>query len=61
MSQEKLEKATKYVNLIKSKLSDPTPEKHKDAPVQYRELLERELKKATAKADSLKLSGADKK
>lgn len=61
MNQEKLEKALKYANLIKSKLSDPTPDKHKNRPTQYRELLEREFKKATKKVDDMKLTGADKK
>lgn len=61
MNQEKLEKAVKYANLMKSKLSDPTPKKHEGRPAQYRELLEREYKKAARKVEDLKLSGADSK
>lgn len=62
MSHEKLAKHIVYAEKIKSKLSETSvPEKHKNRPVQYRELLERELKKVNRKIDDLKLSGADSK
>lgn len=60
--KEALNKATKYVSALKSKLSDTNvPQKHKGRESSYREFLERELKKANAKIDDLKFSGAETK
>jgi hypothetical protein len=57
MSQEKFEKTNKYLNSVKGKLSDPkVPSKHENRTVEYKEFLERELKKTTTKASDLKLT-----
>jgi len=62
MSKEELARQQKYADDIKSRLSEETvPSKHAHRPVQYREFLQRELKKVTAKIDSLKLAAGDAK
>jgi hypothetical protein len=62
MNKDLLPKQVKYAESLKSRLSETTiPEKHKNRPVQYREFLERELKKVNRKIEDLKLSGADAK
>lgn len=61
MSKEKLQKANKYAEDLKNKLSSATPEKHKANPATYKQFLERELKVVQNKIDSLKLTEPSKK
>jgi hypothetical protein len=61
MSKEKLQKAVKYAEDLKNKLSSPVSEKHSHSPATYKQFLERELKSVTNKIDSLKLTATDKK
>lgn len=43
MTKEKVLSLTKYLNDLTSKLNSPTPDKHRNRPQQYKELLEREI------------------
>ncbi len=59
MSKEKIQSLTKYVNDLKSKLSDKIlPEKQKNRPAQYKQFLEREIAGASATLDALKMTAA---
>ena len=55
-NKQKLTSQQKYAQDLANRLSSPTPAKHKNREESYRLFLNSELKKATAKVDSLKLS-----
>lgn len=60
MTQDKQKSLTKYVADLKSKLSDPTPEKHKNNPVTYHNFLRNEIRMAQIALDAAKLEGVTK-
>ena len=62
MSIAQIPSLTKYSNELKAKLADKTvPMKQLGRPVQYREFLERELKKVTTKLEALSFLVPSKK
>lgn len=62
MNKEQIPSLSKYVESLKSKLSDTdVPVKHKHRPEAYRDFLQRELKKASTKLEALKLLASESK
>lgn len=59
-NKESMIKAQKYADTIKARLDAPVPTKHASSEDTYREFLNRELKSAQRKIDSLKLEGTAK-
>lgn len=60
MTQEKQKSLTRYVADMKSKLSDPVPEKHKNSPRTYHDFLRNEIRMGQIKLDAAKLEGVTK-
>lgn len=54
-SAEKITALQVYVDGLKSRLSSPVPEKHKDRPEQYKGWLKREIEQHTKKLEDLKM------
>jgi hypothetical protein len=52
-----LKRLTKYLDQVKSRLSDDVPPKHKHRPESYKRYLENEKSTTEAKIDQLKLEG----
>lgn len=55
-NKQKLISQQRYLTELQNKLASPTPAKHKNREESYRLFLASELKKATSKVESLKLS-----
>lgn len=53
-NKDKIIKITSYINHITERLSQPTPDKHKDSPKTYKAFLENELRLAKAKLERAK-------
>lgn len=54
---DKLKALTKYQSDLKDRLSNPTPEKHKNNPKTYKNFLDNELRLVNIKLENLKLQG----
>ena len=62
MSKEKVQKLTKYVNDLNNRLSNTTlPAKQVNRPDSYKQFLQNEIKAASAKLETLKMSEPAKK
>lgn len=61
MSKEKVISLTKYANDLKSRLSSPVPDKHKNRQSSYTNYLKNELDSVNAKLDALKLVASEAK
>ena len=55
-NKEVIERLTKYVNLLKLKISSNTPEKQKKREKQYKDFLQKDLQITMAKIESLKMA-----
>ena len=62
MSKEKVQKLTKYVSDLNNRLSSTTlPAKQVNRPDSYKQFLQKEIKMASVKLESLKMSEPAKK
>lgn len=57
MTKEKLTSLEKYITSLKNRLSDKTPEKHKDHQDTYRAFLKSEIEKTASTIEASKLEG----
>lgn len=60
MTKEALSKLIKYADSLRSRISSPVPESHKDHPRQYKEYLEKDLAATKSKIDAALLDGVYK-
>jgi hypothetical protein len=51
--KEKITRLKVYADMLRSRLTSPIPEKHKNAPDEFKKMIERDLKKTLATIDKL--------
>jgi hypothetical protein len=58
VTKEKVVSLTKYLDSLKSKLTDKTPDKHKNREETYKQFISREIEMTEAKLNHLKFGAA---